>query len=105
MAMPRAAETAAALPDVIAWAGTPYSGETRNGRPHDHGVMTFTHLQCVVAAYLGEFADGKRAGLGAAVADERTVSSGQWLADEACGFGSLEAPDVWRFEGCMKASA
>jgi len=105
MAMPRAAETAAALPDVIAWAGTPYSGETRNGRPHDHGVMTFTHLQSVVAAYRGEFADGKGAGLGAAVADEGTVSSGQWLADEACGFGILEAPNVWRFEGCMKAGA
>ena len=59
MAMPRAAETAAALPDVIAWAGTPYSGETRNGRPHDHGVMTFTHLQSVVAAYRGELPMGR----------------------------------------------
>lgn len=105
MAIPRAAETTAALPDVIAWAGTPYSSETQNGRPHDHGVMTFMHVQSVVAAYRGEVADGKGAGLGAAVADEGTVSSGQRLAAEACDFGILEAPDVWRFEGCMKAGA
>jgi len=102
---PRAAETAPALPDVIAWAGIPYSSETRNGQPHDRGVMTFTRVQSVAAAYHGEFADGKRAGLGAAVTDEAPVSSGQWSADEACGFGILEAPDVWRFKGCVKAVA
>jgi hypothetical protein len=67
--------------------------------------MTFTRVQSVAAAYHGEFADGKRAGLGAAVTDEAPVSSGQWSADEACGFGILEAPDVWRFKGCVKAVA
>ena len=34
-----------------------------------------------------------------AVADEGLVWSGQWDADEACGFGILEAPDGRRFEG------
>lgn len=102
LAAAQAAEAAASLPDQIAWSGALYSGETRNGRPHGYGVMTFTHGKQVAAAYRGAFADGKRAGLGVGIADEGLVWSGQWAANEACGFGILEAPDGRRFEGRVK---
>lgn len=101
--LPRAAETAAALPELIGWADAPCAGETRTVRLHDHGVMTFTRAQSVAAAYRGEFADEKRADLGAGIAYEGLVSSGQWSADEVCRFGILEASDVRRFAGCVKA--
>ena len=50
--------------------------------------MTFARGQSVAAAYRGEFADGKRAGLGVGVADGGIVWSGQWNADEACASGA-----------------
>lgn len=105
LAAARAPEAAAAFPDAIAWSGALYSGETRNGRPHGHGVMTFAHGQSVSAGYRSDFAEGKSAGLGVGVANEGLVWSGQWAADEACGFGILEAPDGRRFEGRVKAGA
>ncbi len=101
----RAAEATPSFPDVIAWSGALYSGETRNGRPHGHGVMAFARGQSVAAAYRGEFADGKRAGLGFGVADGGLVWPGQLNADDACGFGILEAPDGRRFEGRVEAGA
>ena len=102
LAAAQAAEAAASLPDQIAWSGALYSGETRNGQPHGYGVMTFMHGKQLAAAYRGAFADGKRAGLGVSIADEGLVWSGQWTANEACGFGILEAPDGRRFEGRVK---
>lgn len=103
LAAARAAEAAASFPDALTFGSALYSGETRNGRPHGHGVMTFSRGQHVAAAYRGEFADGKRTGLGVGVADEGLVWSGQWSANEACGFGILEAPDGRRFEGRVEA--
>jgi len=67
--------------------------------------MTFARGRAAAAGYRGEFDDGKRAGLGVGVADEGLVWSGQWNADEACGFGILEAPYGRRFERRVKAGA
>jgi hypothetical protein len=90
---------------VIAWSGTLYSGETRHGRPHGHGVMTFARGHSVATGYRGEFADGKRAGLGVGVCDDGLAWSGEWAAKEACGFGILEAPDGRRCGGRVKPDA
>lgn len=99
LAAARADEIAASPPDQLSWNGATYSGETRDGRPHGHGVMIFTRGRDVTAAYRGGFSDGKRSGLGVSMADEGLIWSGQWADDEACGFGILEAPDGRRFEG------
>lgn len=99
LAAARAVEAAASFPDAITFGGAIYSGQTRNGRPDGHGVMVFMRGKAVTAIYRGEFTHGKRAGLGVSIADEGLVWSGQWVADEACGFGILEAPDGRRFEG------
>lgn len=102
LAAAKAAEAAAAYPDQIAWSGALYSGETRNGRPHGHGVMTFLGGKDVIASYRGAFADGKRAGLGVGESDGGLVWSGEWAEDEARGSGVLEAPDGRRFEGSVR---
>lgn len=99
LASARAVEAAALFPDAIAWSGALYSGEARNGRPHGHGVMRFAGGQSVGAAYRGEFADGKRTGLGVDVADEGLFGSGRWSENEACGLGILEAPGGRRSRG------
>jgi len=105
LAAARAEEVAASFPYVIAVSNALYSGETRNGRQHGHGAMTFTRRRHVSAAYRGEFADGKRAGLGVRVADKGLLRSGHWSANEASGFGILVAPDGRRFEGLVKSDA
>eukprot|EP01043_Picozoa_sp_COSAG02_P040468 COSAG02_NODE_3279_length_7026_cov_21.473798_2_plen_390_part_00 len=61
----------------------PYTGETRNGKPHGHGVMTGPDGR----AYEGEWRDGRRCGKG-----EETLRSGEryvgdWDSDEKSGFG------------------
>lgn len=99
LAAARAAEAADAFPDQISFSGATYSGQTRDEHPDGHGVMTFMSGKRVTATYRGEFAQGKRSGLGVGSADESLVWSGQWADDQACGFGILEAPDGRRFEG------
>jgi hypothetical protein len=99
LASAHALEAASSFPDAIAWSGALYSDETRNGRPHAHGMMKFARGQSVGAAYRGEFADGKREGLGVGVADEGLVWPGQWSEIEACGLGIPEAPDGPRSRG------
>jgi hypothetical protein len=104
LAAARAAETAAAHPDALAWpkAGASYAGETRNRQPHGFGVMTFRDSANEIATYRGMFDDGHRAGHGIATSDGGHVWSGQFADGEASGFGLLETPDGRRFEGEVK---
>lgn len=104
LAAAQGVEKAGALPDQIAWSGALYVGETRNGQPHGHGVMTFLNGHAA-AGYRGEFSDGRRAGLGVGVAEDGLTWSGEWANNEACGYGVLEAPDGRRFEGRVKPDA
>ena len=66
----------------------PYTGETRGGKPHGHGVMTGTDGR----VYEGEWRDGRRCGKG-----EETLRSGEryvgdWDGDEKSGYGKRAAP-------------
>jgi hypothetical protein len=99
LAAARAVEAAAAYPDQIAWSGALYSGETRNGRPHGNGVVVFMSGKTIVSSYRGEFADGKRNGLGIGVSHDGLVWTGRWAADLASGYGILEGPEGQRVEG------
>jgi hypothetical protein len=101
LAAQRAIELAAQHPNALAWGkATLYSGETKNNKPHGAGVMSFLDgAGEIVASYRGEFVEGRRSGHGVGHADEGLVWSGQWLGDEASGFGLLEAPDGRRYEG------
>jgi FtsZ-binding cell division protein ZapB len=99
LAAARATEAAATYPDRIAWGGALYSGETRNDRPHGSGIMVFTMGKTIVSSYRGDFADGKRTGLGIGISDDGLVWTGRWAGDLACGYGILEGPDGSRIEG------
>lgn len=64
----------------------PYTGETRGGKPHGHGVMTGPDGR----VYEGEWRDGRRCGKG-----EETLRSGEryvgdWDSDEKSGFGECQ---------------
>lgn len=101
LAAARADAAADDWPDALIWSKQQarYAGETKNGAPHGHGVMTFLDGALVVATYRGQFDDGARAGHGVAIADDGCVWSGQWSEDNASGLGVLDLPDGRRFEG------
>ncbi len=101
LAAQRAIELAAQHPNALAWGkATLYSGETKNGRPHGAGVMSFLDRDGEMAAsYRGEFTEGRRSGHGVGQSGDGMTWSGQWSGDEASGLGVLEAEDGRRYEG------
>lgn len=100
LAAAKAGEAAAAYPGAIAWQNrASYSGETKNGQPDGYGVMLFTKGAKTFAGYRGQFAKGMRHGLGVGLDGDGHVWSGEWLNDDACGFGVLEGAQGQRYEG------
>ncbi len=61
----------------------PYTGETRNGKPHGNGVMTGPDGR----VYEGEWRDGRRCGKGQETLRSGERYVGDWDSDEKSGFG------------------
>jgi hypothetical protein len=106
LASARALDAAEAHSDALHWTKShaTYSGETKNGQPHGHGVMIFRRNDDIVAIYRGEFAHGLRAGHGVAISEGHHWT-GQFANDEANGLGLLETSDGRRFEGAVSLDA